>query len=428
MNEKERYSIFKKAFSFSILDKFPCGLIIIRRKSNYRIVYFNRILKKLLGYTEDDAKKIISKDNILQFIPVSERDDAEKKFSQVENEGGMIECNIHLFRKNGSLCPVTCIISSGHENDPSKTLHCIILPRNEEQEIIDKKVQDLVSRLAFDYDEIVKVDLQMNQIEIVKSSGMKKSHTPQDMPDLKIKSVFDLLHKYVIRDDIKIVDTELAFLKYQTYFPDDAKGACEFRILIDDQIKWYAMVLIPTEPYKGYICCKDITCKKENILLKAENKKLYEMLNSENVHNEETASVRINTFGYFAVYVNGKPILFTNKKAKELLALLVDRRGSFVTSKEAAGILWDDELLTDVVLARYRKVALQLKRTLESYGVGYLIETVNGQRRILKDLVSCDLYDFLENNDEQFSGYYMTDYSWGEVTLGELQGKFEKES
>ena len=72
---------------------------------------------------------------------------------------------------------------------------------------------------------------------------------------------------------------------------------------------------------------------------------------------------------------------------------------------------------------------MQLKRTLENYGVGYCIETVNGQRRILKDKVSCDLYDFLDsdNNDKQFSGFYMTDYSWGEVTLGELQGKLEKD-
>ncbi len=428
-SEKNKYNIMKSVFSLSMLDKFPCGIIVIRRKSNYKILYLNQFLKNLLGYSDDDAKKVISKDNILQFIPVSERVETEKKISQVESGGVMVECSIHLFRKNGSLCPVTCLISSGHENDLSGTIHCIILPRNDEEQIIEKKMQEIVSKLAFDYDEIIKVDLQMNQIHIIKSLGQEKKSDFLNVSEFKLNAVFDLLHKYVFKDDIKIVDKKLEFLKSRIAFPDDMESECECRLLINDKVKWYVIVVIPTETYKGYICCKDITYKRENALLKAENKKLSELRDAGNAYDEEAVSVRIYTFGYFAVFVNGIPVLFTNKKAKELLALLVDRKGNFVASKEAASILWDDELLTDVVLARYRKVALQLKRTLENYGVGYLVETVNGQRRILKDKVSCDLYDFLDadNDDKQFSGFYMTDYSWGEVTLGELQGKSEKD-
>ncbi len=427
-NGKEKYNIMKSVFSLSMLDKIPCGIIVIRRKSDYKIVYFNQFLKEILGYSEDDVKKVISKDNILQFIPVSERGETEKKISRVENEGGMIECGIHLFRKNGSLCPVTCLISGGHENDLSGTIHCIILPRNDEQQMIDKKIQEVVSKLAFDYDEIIKVDLQMNRVQVIKSMEQEKALYFQNMSEIKINAIFDLLHQYIFKDDMRVLETELAFLRNRTSFPENAEHVCECRLLIDNKIKWYAIVVIPTEPYKGYLCVKDITCKRENELLKVKNKKLSELQEPQKPYREDGVSVRINTFGYFSVFVNGIPILFTNKKAKELLALLVDRRGNFVTSKEAAGILWDDELLTDVVLARYRKVALQLKRTLEKYGVGYLIETVNGQRRIQKDKVSCDLYEFLDtdNADKQFSGFYMTDYSWGEVTLGELQGKLEK--
>lgn len=305
----------------------------------------------------------------------------------------------------------------------------IILPRNDEQQIVEKKIQEVVLKLAFDYGEIISIDLQMNQMKLIKSLGQEKNSGFQNVSEFKLNVIFDLLHRYVFKDDIKIVDKKLEFLKYRTAFPDDMETTCECRLLIDNKIKWYAIVAIPTESYKGYVCCKDITYKRENVLLRAENKKLRELQDAGSAYSEDAISLRINTFGYFAVFVNGIPILFTNKKAKELLALLVDRKGNFVTSKEAASILWDDELLTDVVLARYRKVALQLKRTLENYGVGYCIETVNGQRRILKDKVSCDLYDFLDsdNNDKQFSGFYMTDYSWGEVTLGELQGKLEKD-
>ena len=71
-------------------------------------------------------------------------------------------------------------------------------------------------------------------------------------------------------------------------------------------------------------------------------------------------SVVIRTFGYFDVFVDGVPIAFRNKKSKELFALLVDRRGGFVTSEEAIGFLWEEEPVCPVTLSRYRKVALRL--------------------------------------------------------------------
>ncbi|MDE6714579.1 MAG: PAS domain-containing protein, partial [Lachnospiraceae bacterium] len=74
--------------------------------------------------------------------------------------------------------------------------------------------------------------------------------------------------------------------------------------------------------------------------------------------------VYIRTFGYFDVFVDGAPIAFRSQKAKELFALLVDRRGGFVSSEEAIGFLWEDEPLSSVVFARYRKIALRLKNIL----------------------------------------------------------------
>jgi two-component SAPR family response regulator len=131
----------------------------------------------------------------------------------------------------------------------------------------------------------------------------------------------------------------------------------------------------------------------------------------------------IRTFGYFDVFVGGKPIAFKNKKSKELFALLVDRRGGFVTSDEAIGFLWEDETVNPVTLARYRKVALRLKNTLENYGIADTVEAVDGKRRIVSEKVHCDLYDYLTGRDEfanLFKGSYLTNYSWGENTLGEL--------
>lgn len=136
--------------------------------------------------------------------------------------------------------------------------------------------------------------------------------------------------------------------------------------------------------------------------------------------------VFIRTFGYFDVFVGGKPMAFRNEKAKELLALLVDRRGGWVTSTQAISYLWEDEPANSVILARYRKVALRLKNALEEYGIESTVETVDGKRRIVMERVRCDLYDHLAGRDggnHPFSGSYMTNYSWGETTLSALLGE-----
>lgn len=136
-------------------------------------------------------------------------------------------------------------------------------------------------------------------------------------------------------------------------------------------------------------------------------------------------AVSIRTFGYFDVFVGEKPIAFRNKKAKELFALLADRRGGYITSEEAISFLWEDEPVNPVTLSRYRKVALRLKNTLEEYGVSEVMETVDGKRRIVTEKVKCDLYDYLSGEEEYaqlFKGSYLNNYSWGENTLAELTG------
>lgn len=153
---------------------------------------------------------------------------------------------------------------------------------------------------------------------------------------------------------------------------------------------------------------------------------LYSVENHESAGKKslpEKRSVSIRTFGYFDVFVGDKPIAFRNKKSKELFALLVDRRGGFVTSGEAIGFLWEDEPANSVTLSRYRKVALRLKNTLEEYGIPDVIESVEGKRRIVMEKVECDLYQYLSGKEEYsklFKGSYLTNYSWAETTLSEL--------
>lgn len=139
----------------------------------------------------------------------------------------------------------------------------------------------------------------------------------------------------------------------------------------------------------------------------------------------EEPLVSIRTFGYFDIFVGEKAVAFRNKKAKELFALLVDRRGGYISSEEAISFLWEDEPVNPVTLSRYRKVALRLKNTLQEYGISDVVEVVDGKRRIVTEKVQCDLYDYLSGREEYaqlFKGSYLNNYSWGENTLAELTG------
>lgn len=134
--------------------------------------------------------------------------------------------------------------------------------------------------------------------------------------------------------------------------------------------------------------------------------------------------VEIRTFGYFDVFVDGRPVLFKRNKTKELLALIVDRRGGFVNSREAVTYLWEDAPINKMTLARYRKTAMYLRETLEEYDISDIIVAEGGKRRLNVSRVSCDLLDYLSGDPHfknLFNGTYLLNYSWAEITTGQLE-------
>lgn len=132
----------------------------------------------------------------------------------------------------------------------------------------------------------------------------------------------------------------------------------------------------------------------------------------------------IRTFGHFDVFVDGEAVLFNHSKAKELLALLVDRRGGFVGATEAISCLWEDEPANSTTLSRCRKAALHLREILIKYGIEYLMETVNGKRRILTGFCDCDYYQYLQHGTDgsnKILNSYLNEYSWAENSVAHEQ-------
>lgn len=130
--------------------------------------------------------------------------------------------------------------------------------------------------------------------------------------------------------------------------------------------------------------------------------------------------VSIRTFGYFAVFLDEEPVRFSNSKAKELLALLVDRNGGVVTMEQAVDLLWEERAYDDTVKRLYRKAVGHLQQLF--LGTGFF-RSDRGSCYICPSQASCDLFQMLDNpmvGRRRYHGEYLLDYSWGELTNGKL--------
>ena len=139
--------------------------------------------------------------------------------------------------------------------------------------------------------------------------------------------------------------------------------------------------------------------------------------------------IRILTFGNFDVFVDGAPLKFERKQAKEILAYLVDKRGTSATYAELAAMLWEDEEYDRTKQKNLQVYIASLVKTLLSVDVNDLI-LKNRQGILLNTkIVDCDYFRFLEGDTRainSFTGQYMSAYSWAEFTTGYLENQLLK--
>lgn len=131
----------------------------------------------------------------------------------------------------------------------------------------------------------------------------------------------------------------------------------------------------------------------------------------------------IRTFGSFEVFVNDEIVHFNRSKAKEMLAYLVDRRGSSVSRKEIFAILFGDETYDHSKQAYLTNIIHDLQQSLAAVGISKLLVRKYNSYAIALPMFTCDLYEYEKGNVSainQFHGEYMLQYSWGEGTLASL--------
>ena len=139
--------------------------------------------------------------------------------------------------------------------------------------------------------------------------------------------------------------------------------------------------------------------------------------------------IKILTFGNFDVFVDDKPVKFERKQAKEILAYLVDKRGTSATYAELAAILWEDCDYDRVHQKNLQVYIASLVKSLHAVDVKDLILKSRQGILVNTKIVDCDYYRFLEGDTKainSFTGQYMSAYSWAEFTVGYLENQINK--
>ena len=130
--------------------------------------------------------------------------------------------------------------------------------------------------------------------------------------------------------------------------------------------------------------------------------------------------LEIRCFGNFEVLYNGQVLSFNRTKAKDLMAVLVDRKGAGMTAKQICAVLFPENTDDAKNSAYLRQLVLDLKNTLRQIDSEDVLCHDTPYYRIDTNLVKCDYLSFIETGKPNFHGEYMAQYSWAEETCAML--------
>jgi two-component SAPR family response regulator len=145
---------------------------------------------------------------------------------------------------------------------------------------------------------------------------------------------------------------------------------------------------------------------------------------------QKDVHIWVQTFGNFEIFIDEKPMKFERSRTRELLAYLVDRRGSSSTMKELANVLYENQEYNYSLQNQLRVHISDLLKTLKAVDASEIILKERNFISVDISKFDCDYYRFLDGDVvamNTFTGEYMTNYSWAEFTAGYLcQKEFEK--
>lgn len=137
--------------------------------------------------------------------------------------------------------------------------------------------------------------------------------------------------------------------------------------------------------------------------------------------------IYIKTFGGFDLYINGTFVYFPHAKAKELLAILVDGRGKYMSLSRLVQLLFEEKNDVKEAKKAFHLIYSRLIKILKDYGIEDIILRKPGMYALNCEMILCDSYEMESGSPgaiNNFAGEYMPEYSWAEVTLASLMWEY----
>ena len=132
--------------------------------------------------------------------------------------------------------------------------------------------------------------------------------------------------------------------------------------------------------------------------------------------------VSVRTFGRFELFVDDTPIAFSDDLSREVLALLVDRRGGVISDEDACQTLLPD-LDEPERTTRYHEAVSHMRDTLGDARLGGLVVQNDGGIFLNTHDLEIDLNKYLEGDMKavlQYNDDYMQGYAWAESRRQDL--------
>lgn len=175
--------------------------------------------------------------------------------------------------------------------------------------------------------------------------------------------------------------------------------------------------------------CSDLQQALEESQKLTEDKISVIILNTVREKEQQTTDtvLKVQTFGNFEVFSNGKPVSFSRAKSKELLAYLIDRRGAAVTTAEACAVLWENKEYNFSLQRQFQTIVSDLVKSLKRHKCDRLIQRRRNCLSVDVSGLDCDFFRLMAGDERmvaQYSGEYMSNYSWAEMTAGFLAQKY----
>lgn len=135
---------------------------------------------------------------------------------------------------------------------------------------------------------------------------------------------------------------------------------------------------------------------------------------------DQGTKLKVQCFGNFEVFYEGKPVHFARARAKEIFAYLVDLNGSTANTGELCGILFEDSRETEKNRHYIRNLISDIRRALHVCHADDVFISKRNQFSIVPDKIDCDYYRFLKKDAmavNSYRGEYMKQYSWAEFSM-----------